>query len=237
MPIALSLSLLIWLAPPAQKPNDWAMQNAMIGSPIEIEAGTTYQARVTYPVPDGPSYPLKAHVEWSIQSPVTGLSIDKTTGKITADATVAHGTQATIQANVNNGQKLLKAKLYVFSRSVNPFIGQWKLQSVLGCAAGKDPDRNAAQKIIFRGSDLHFDVPGAFFMGRAHGIAAGILMSGKYDFDLKSGKLTLRPDWPRGKVPLLMAFTLDAGKKLTLVSSQAIDATGSICGYRFQARD
>jgi len=52
----------------AQKKDDWAIENAMIGpdSPIELAAGSTYQAQAVYPVPDGPLYPLKAKVSWSI---------------------------------------------------------------------------------------------------------------------------------------------------------------------------
>ena len=44
------------------KQDDWAINNAMIGpdSPIEIRAGSSYQARAMYPVPDGPLFPLKA---------------------------------------------------------------------------------------------------------------------------------------------------------------------------------
>src|SRR5690242_14190539 len=68
----------------AQKADDWAMQNAMIGpdSPIEVPAGGSYDARAMYPVPDGPLFPLKASVAWSIAPAVKGISIDAKTGKI-----------------------------------------------------------------------------------------------------------------------------------------------------------
>jgi hypothetical protein len=60
---------LLPIACPAQKPatkqNDWAINNASIGA-VEIAAGTSRQMQVTYPVPDGPSFPLKASVNWSI---------------------------------------------------------------------------------------------------------------------------------------------------------------------------
>ncbi|HEY2363898.1 MAG TPA: hypothetical protein VGK36_22455, partial [Candidatus Angelobacter sp.] len=81
---------------PKAEPDDWAMQNAGIGE-IEIAAGSSRQLQVTYPVPDGPSFPLKASVTWSIERAVKGISIDKT-GKLTVDADVPHGTTATILA-------------------------------------------------------------------------------------------------------------------------------------------
>jgi hypothetical protein len=68
------------------KPDDWAIQNAGIGT-IEIAAGSSRQLQVTYPVPDGPSFPLKASVTWSNERAVKGISIDKT-GTLTVDADV-----------------------------------------------------------------------------------------------------------------------------------------------------
>jgi len=88
---------------PASKGDDWAMQNAGI-DPIEIAAGTSRQMQVTYPVPDGPSFPLKASVAWSMEQPVKGISIDET-GKLTVDANVPHGTTATVLADVGKGRK------------------------------------------------------------------------------------------------------------------------------------
>lgn len=54
---------------PATKPNDWAMNNASIGT-VEIAAGTSRQMQAMYPTPDGPSFPLKASVTWSLERPV-----------------------------------------------------------------------------------------------------------------------------------------------------------------------
>jgi hypothetical protein len=51
---------------PASKADDWALQNAGIES-VEIPAGTSRQLQVTYPVPDGPEFPLKANVSWSME--------------------------------------------------------------------------------------------------------------------------------------------------------------------------
>ena len=82
-PTLFCCSLLVTAVCPAQKPNDWAMQNAMIGpnSPIEIRAGSSYNAQAMYPVPDGPLFPLKASVTWSVEPAITGISMDATVRK------------------------------------------------------------------------------------------------------------------------------------------------------------
>ena len=67
----------------APKGDDWPLQNASIGE-IEIAAGTSHQVQVMYPAPDGPSFPLKASVAWSIEPAVKGISIDQA-GKLTVD--------------------------------------------------------------------------------------------------------------------------------------------------------
>src|SRR5947209_20073832 len=99
------------------KPDDWLINNAMIGpdSPIEIPAGSSYQARAMYPVPDRPLFPLKARVTWSIEPAVKGIAIDKT-GKISVSADVPHGTTAKALGDVENGRRKLSTNIYVFHR-------------------------------------------------------------------------------------------------------------------------
>src|SRR5712671_3359040 len=111
--IAICCSALL-AACPAQKPNDWPMQNATIGpnSPIEIRAGSSSQVQAMYPVPDGPLFPLKAAVVWSIEPVVKGISIDKT-GKITVDSSFPNGATTTVFGDVEKGRRKLSAKLYV----------------------------------------------------------------------------------------------------------------------------
>jgi hypothetical protein len=201
-----------------QKPNDWAINNAMIGpdSPIEMAAGSSYQAQVVYPVPDGPLYPLKAKVTWTIKPAVKGIAIDPGSGKITVQAEVAHGSSATVHASVDNGRRKLTAKLLVFRPDVYPFIGSWKIESEPACderAALKasETSRRAA------GLTWKFHVDEQFWIGRELGIAAGIFLSGRYQYDVKSRKLTLMPEWPKGQKSSTWMWAVEEdGKKLLL---------------------
>jgi hypothetical protein len=200
----------------AQKKDDWAINNAMIGpdSPIELAAGSTYQAQAMYPVPDGPLYPLKAKVSWSIEPEVKGVSIDANSGKITVLANVAHGTSATVAANVDGGRRKLTAKLYVFRPEVNPFAGGWDIDSKPVCGAMEELGAlEPTQKIM----EWKFHVDEQFWMGPELGIAAGSFLSGRYEFDLRSHKLTLMPEWPKGKRSSSWNWTLEErGTKLLL---------------------
>src|SRR5258708_20263146 len=76
-------SLIVGTGCLAQKADEWAIQNAMIGpsSPIEVQAGSSYQAQAMYPVPDGPLFPLKAGGEWSIAPAGKVISIHTKTFK------------------------------------------------------------------------------------------------------------------------------------------------------------
>jgi hypothetical protein len=177
----------------AQKRNDWAMQNAMIGpeSPIEVQAGSSYEAKAMYPVPDGPLFPLQARMDWSIAPAVKGISIDAKTGKISVEASVAHGVSTTVRANVEHGRRMLETKLYVFRREENPFVGQWHVDPQGACGE--------AQGRPVNGAKWKFHVSGQFWVGREMNIAAGTVMDGGYEYDLKAQTLKLLPTWPSGK--------------------------------------
>lgn len=199
----------------AQKKDDWAINNAIIGpdSPIELAAGSTYQAQAVYPVPDGPLYPLKAKVSWSIEPQVKGIAIDANSGKIAVQPDMAHGTTATVAANVDNGRRRLTAKLYVFRPEVNPFVGRWGQDSKQVCGMEELGALEASQKIM----DWKFHVDEQFWIGRELGIAAGSFLSGRYQFDLKTRRLTLIPAWPKGKKSSSWNWTFEEnGAKLLL---------------------
>src|ERR1041385_7201505 len=155
---------------PASKADEWALQNAGIGS-VEIAAGTSRQLQVTYPVPDGPEFPLKASVTWSMQQPVKGVSIDKT-GKLTVDADVPHGTTATILADVEHGKRKLSGKVYVFHPDENPLIGQWRVDTHVTCRESQEIETTAASPFTLRGYDWTFHAGRLFWVGREHSIAA-----------------------------------------------------------------
>lgn len=149
---------------PASKGDDWALQNAGIGS-VEIAAGTSRQLQVTYPVPDGPEFPLKATVTWSMDQPVKGISIDKT-GKLTVDADVPHGTTATILADVEHGRRKLSGKVYVFHPDENPLIGTWHVDMRVACGESQEIKTAAASPLTLRGYDWSFYAGRLFWVGK-----------------------------------------------------------------------
>ena len=218
----------------AQKKDEWAMNNAMIGpdSPIEMRAGSTYQAQAMYPVPDGPLYPLRAKVTWSIEPAVKGIAIDPGSGKITAGADVAHGTTTLVHANVNNGRRMLKTMLYVFRPEKNPLIGGWSADSKMACGKTQGPQTTGPPQNAFAGLGWRFRADGQFWIGREHSIAARIFLDGKYQLELKQHTLTLTPDWPKGKPPSLWSYVLEENDtKLLLRPLAAEYGSESECSY------
>ena len=214
---------------PASKADEWALQNAGIGL-VEIAAGTSRQLQVTYPVPDGPEFPLKASVTWSMQQPVKGVSIDKT-GKLTVDADVPHGTTATILADVEHGKRKLSGKVYVFHPHENPLIGTWHVDTHVTCGESHQIKTTAASPLTLRGYDWTFHAGRLFWVGREHSIAARMMLSGAYELDVKSAKIKLTPSWPKKPVSNWSYFLQDSGKTLILKPLEPQDDLEPGCGY------
>ena len=214
---------------PASKVDDWAIQNAGI-DPIEIAAGSSRQIQVTYPVPDGPSYPLKASVTWSIERAVKGISIDKT-GKLTVDADVPHGTTATVLGNVENGRKKLSGKVYVFHPDENPLIGTWHVDTRVACSDSQEIKAAAASPLTLRGNDWSFHAGRLFWVGKEHSIAARLMLTGAYELDLKTAKIKLTPSWPKKPVSNWSYLIKDSGKTLILKPLEHQDDLETGCGY------
>lgn len=214
---------------PAAKPNDWAINNASIG-PVEIAAGTSRQMQVTYPVPDGPSFPLKASVTWSIEPAVKGISIDKP-GMLSVNADVPHGTTATILADVEHGRRKLSGKVYVFHPDENPLIGTWQVDTRVACGESQEIKAASAIPISLRGYNWSFHASHEFWVGREHSIAARTMLAGSYELDLKSAKIKLTPTWPKKPVSNWSYFLKDGGKTLILQPLEPQGDLESGCGY------
>ena len=214
---------------PASKADDWALQNAGIGS-IEIAAGTSRQLQVTYPVPDGPEFPLKASVTWSMEQPVKGISIDKT-GKLTVDADVPHGTTATILADVEHGRRKLSGKVYVFHPDENPLIGTWHVDTRVACSDSQEIKAAAASPLTLRGNDWSFHAGRLFWVGKEHSIAARLMLTGAYELDLKTAKIKLTPSWPKKPVSNWSYLIKDSGKTLILMPLEHQGDLEQGCGY------
>ncbi len=219
----------------SQKPkaDEWALNNAQIGpdSPIEVTAGATYAAQVMYPAPDGPLFPLKAAVAWSIAPEVKGISIEPQSGKITVAAIVAHGTTTTIHADVAEGRRKLQATLYVFRPDENPLIGAWKIDARIACGEANEL-KDASRPAAIPGPTWRFHVKPDFFVGREYGIAAGIRLAGIYELDVKAGKLKLITQWPKNKPETNWTLTFaDAGKTLYLRPVETSENLEPGCSY------
>lgn len=214
---------------PASKADDWALQNAGIGS-VEIAAGTSRQMQITYPVPDGPEFPLKASVTWSMEQPVKGISIDKT-GKLTVDSDVPHGTTAMILADVEHGRRKLSGKVYVFHPDENPLIGTWHVDTRVACGESQEIKAAAASPLTLRGYNWSFQASQQFWVGRANSIAARTMLSGSYKLDLKSAKIELTPTWPKKPVSNWNYLIKDSGKTLILKPLEHQDDLEQGCGY------
>lgn len=213
----------------ASKADDWAMQNAGIG-PIEIAAGSSRQLQVTYPTPDGPSFPLKASVTWSMERPVKGISVDKT-GKLTVDADVPHGTTATVLGNVENGRRKLSGKVYVFHPDENPLIGTWHVDTRVACGDSQEIKAATENRLTLRGYNWSFHASQEFWVGREHSIAARTMLAGSYKLDVKSAKIELTPTWPKKPVSNWSYLLKEGGKTLILQPLEPQDDLEPGCGY------
>jgi hypothetical protein len=211
------------------KGDDWPLQNASI-DPVEIPAGTSRQMQVTYPTPDGPSFPLKASVTWSMERPVKGISMDKT-GKLTVAADVLHGTTATILADVEKGRRKLSGKVYVFHPDENPLIGEWHVDKRVACGESQEIKAAAAGPLTLRGYNWSFQASQEFWVGRAHSIAARTMLAGSYKLDLKSAKIELTPTWPKKPVSNWNYFFKEGGKTFILKPLEPQDDLEAGCGY------
>lgn len=216
----------------AAKQNDWAINNAMIGpdSPIEIRAGSTYQARAMYPVPDGPLFPLKMRVTWSIEPAVKGISIDAV-GNITVTADVPHGTTAIVHADIERGQRKLSEKVYVYRAEENPLIGEWRMDTRVVCGESHEMKKASASSFLYLNPSWKFHTSQQFWVGKEHNIAAGIHLAGTYELDLKDSKIKLIPTWPK-KPPSNWSYLLkDGDKTLILQPLEPQDDLEPGCGY------
>ena len=217
-----------------KKADDWAINNAMIGpdAPIEVRAGSSYQAQAMYPVPDGPLFPLKATVVWSIAPPVKGISIDATSGRISVAADVQHGAIATVHADVAGGKRKLTAKLYVFRLEENPLVGRWRVDQKVACDEAEELKTAAAGPRSLYTMDWNFHVDQNFWVGRTNNIAAGVRRSGTYELDLKAATIRLTTKWPAATPLSNWSFVLkDDGKTLLMHPLEPENNLESGCSY------
>jgi hypothetical protein len=203
----------------AQKLSRWEIQNAQIGpdSPIEVRAGSSYQAQAMYPVADGPLLPLHADVTWSIAPAVKGISIGAKSGKISVDASVPHGATTTVSANVSQIPRKLEAKLFVYRAEENPLVSHWHIDEKVACGKTGEMKVRETRGTFARAIEWTFQVDRQFWISKGMGIGGGSVMYGSYEYDLSKRQIKLLPKWPQGKAASSWNYLLaNDGKKLLL---------------------
>ena len=216
----------------AQKQDEWAINNAMIGpdSPIEIRAGSTYQARAMYPVPDGPLFPLKQKVAWSIEPAVQGIAID-VDGNIHVAADVPHGTTAIVHANLKSGRRKLSEKIFVYRPEKNPLIGVWQVGTRVVCGNSHEVKPIPDSSLLSLSASWKFHVNQQFWVGKEHNIAGGIFLAGTYELDVNASEVTLAPTSPQKRPSKWKYLFKDGSKTLILKPMEPQDDLEPGCGY------
>ena len=217
-----------------EEPSQWALDNAMIGpdSPIEVPAGGSYQAKVMYPVPDGPLFPLKADVTWWIEPAVKGILVEAKTGMMTVAPTVPRGTSALLHADVAGRKEKVHTKVYVYSAKSDPLVGSWRVDSSYACSP-KPTESPIAQTAAENDVDWKFHVDKEFWIGREFGIRAGVQQSGTYEYSFTHSALKLMPKWPAHHTQSHWKVALNQARdsiRLQLTSRGHGDKN-SVCSY------
>ena len=222
---------------PTEKPSQWAMDNAMIGpdSPIEVPAGGSYRARVMYPVPDGPLFPLKADVTWWIEPAVKGILVEAKTGMMTVAPSVPRGTSALLHADVAGRKEKIHVKVLVYSAKADPLVGSWRVDSRHACSpkqSGSAFDPTATANDV----DWKFHVDKEFWIGREFGLRAGVQQSRTYEYSLAQSALKLMPKWPTHQAESRWRVGLNqAGDSIQLqLTSRGQSDKNTVCSYVLQ---
>jgi hypothetical protein len=214
-----------------EKSSQWVMDNALIGpdSPIEVPTGGTYNAKVMYPVPDGPLLPLKADVTWWIEPAVKGILIEAKTGTIIVARTVPRGTSALLHADVAGRKEKLHAKLYVYSPKVDPLVGIWRVDSSEPCRPG--PNESLVAQTMEKDLDWKFHVDKEFWIGRELGIRAGVQQSGTYEYSSAHSALKLMPKWPANQRESHWKVALNRAGDTVQLTSREHSSHNPVCSY------
>ncbi len=214
----------------------WELDNAVIGpeSPIHLTPGSTYTAQIMIPNPDGPLSPLKTKADWSLESPVKGVTINRQSGQIDIAKDMPNGISAKIIARIESGRRVLKTSLFIFTRESNPFVGEWRVESLLACGDGLEMKPDYTLKAPLARDHLRFQVTD-FWIGIENNIAAHTTLTGTYEYDLEAGTITLKPTWPKQKPIVVWNYQLsEDGHKLAIKTSKPEDAAGLVCGYGYR---
>lgn len=92
---------------------------------------------------------IRPQVRWSVE-PQKGARIDPVTGEFKVDKSTAGGSIFEVQADVENGRRILSVKVYVFTRESHPLVMMWKQKAIILCGSEKKiiPD-DPIRELIF----------------------------------------------------------------------------------------
>jgi hypothetical protein len=154
-----------------------------------------------YPVPDGPLFPLKQKVAWSIEPAVQGIAID-VDGNIHVAADVPHGTTAIVHANLKSGRRKLSEKIFVYRPEKNPLIGVWQVGTRVVCGNSHEVKPIPDSSLLSLSASWKFHVNQQFWVGKEHNIAGGIFLAGTYELDVNASEVTLAHLAPKTPIEL-----------------------------------
>src|SRR5258708_38444961 len=99
-----------------KKLSSWELANAVIGpeSPIHLTPGSSYTAQIMVPNPDGPLSPLKTKADWSLESAVAGVTINRQSGQIDIAKDRTNGISAKGIPRHQGGPRVVKNSLFGF---------------------------------------------------------------------------------------------------------------------------
>ena len=127
--------------------------------------------------------PVQAQVSWSIK-PTAGARINPSTGEFTVDRSTPHGSVFEVKADVEEGRRVITAKVYVYTPEANPLVGNWRETSRVMCRTGE------AKRPATQIGELEFRADGTFSVTR---LPFEMYKDywGTYAYDLKGGGLKL----------------------------------------------
>ena len=247
--IILRNAFLVWLVSSAQfvttisaeeqKPAKDFLEGLVIApaGTLQLQTGKSLALKIgrfSDTTPVGGFEEVTLPVVWSIE-PSEDVSLDRDSGILMAEDTIAGIKTFDVKASIANGQKTISKKLYVYNPLSVPLVGVWHEQSRIPCTEGASMD---SFKPI---NELVFHANGTFSVTW---IPFELYMDywGDYTVDYKNNKLTLNVTGGNNIPKDISAsgsfnFAKDGGftlKEIYLGTGQNDTVGDKSCGYVFR---
>jgi hypothetical protein len=177
--------------------------------------------------------PVPVPASWSVR-PEAGARIDPERGWLSIDRGTPGGSQFTVEAVVEGGDRTVTADVHVYTPESNPFVGYWQETAQLTCDSGTEVSSNSPIEELVFAADGSFAVTWLPF-------ESYVDYWGDYTFNLAAGTLELvitggnqLPEDVDGRGH----YAVDANGNLVLTdmwlgTSAVADGGTSNCGHRF----